>query len=87
MLAYKRIEKDLENLQNDLKVLVNDAKELSLSKLEQEEETLQKLREQIKTTGKKVENAVEHHPYAAVGAALGLGFLLGKFLPSPDRSQ
>jgi ElaB/YqjD/DUF883 family membrane-anchored ribosome-binding protein len=86
MLAYKKIEKDLETLQNDLKALINDAKEISLTKLEQEEETLHKLREQVKVAGKKVETAVEHHPYAAVGAALGLGFFLGKFLPSPDRS-
>lgn len=87
MLSQKRLEKDLEALQNDLKVLVNDAKEMGTQQLErvdtesitrQAQETIRNLRNQLRNTSEKVETSIETHPYAAVGAALGLGFLLGK---------
>lgn len=87
MLSQKRLERDLETLQNDLKILVNDAKEMGTQQLErvdvesvakQAQETIRNIRNQLRDTSEKVEKSIETHPYAAIGTALGLGFLLGK---------
>jgi ElaB/YqjD/DUF883 family membrane-anchored ribosome-binding protein len=87
MLSQKRLERDLETLQSDLKVLINDAKEMGTQQLEkvdtesvarQAQETIRNIRSQLKSAGDKVESSIETHPYTAIGAALGLGFLLGK---------
>ncbi|MFM8312691.1 MAG: hypothetical protein ACKOA8_00225 [Deltaproteobacteria bacterium] len=97
MLAQKRLQRDLENLQNDLKVLINDANDLGVQELQateqafaeksveqirqiaqQAQQSLSQLRQQLRQTGQKVEATVEKHPYAALSAAMGLGFVLGK---------
>ncbi len=97
MLAQKRLQKDLENLQNDLKVLINDAKEVGVERLSETEavltetsseqfkqmakraqETISSLRSQLRESSQKVEQVVENHPFAAIGTALGVGFVLGK---------
>jgi len=97
MLAQKRLQRDLENLQNDLKVLIHDARDIGMEKLgaveadvsepsseqmkeitKKAQETLSNLREQFKQSREQVESAVEQHPYAAIGTALGIGFVLGK---------
>jgi ElaB/YqjD/DUF883 family membrane-anchored ribosome-binding protein len=97
MLAQKRLQRDLESLQNDLKVLIHDAKEIGLEKLgaveaqasepsseqfkeitKRAQETISNLREQFQQSRVQVESAVEKHPYAAIGTALGIGFVLGK---------
>lgn len=98
MLAQRRLQRDLENLQNDLKVLLTDAKEIGLEKLQSQgaseersaeqfqqiakraEETISNLRQQFKQSSERVGQAVEEHPLAALGTALGVGFVLGKLL-------
>ena len=99
MLAQRRLQKDLENLKNDLNALMIDAKDLGSSQVEGQEslelgktteqfqqivkraeETLGSLRQQMKQSREKVGQAIEKHPFAAIGTALGVGFALGKLL-------
>lgn len=97
MLAQRRLQRDLENLQNDLKVLLTDAKEIGMEKLQSRgvseetaaeqfqqmakkaEETISNVRDQLKKSSERVGQAVESHPLAAIGTALGVGFILGKW--------
>lgn len=99
MLAQRRLQRDIENLQNDLNTLMKDAKEFELDRperveisgeikspeqfqhlLKRAEATIASLKEQLKESREKVGQAVENHPLAALGTALGVGFALGKLV-------
>ena len=99
MLAQRRLQRDLENLKNDLNALMIDAKDLGATQPEVQEgievgksaeqfqqivkrleETMGSLKNQMKQSREKVGHAIETHPFAAIGTALGVGFVLGKLL-------
>lgn len=95
----ENLHNDLKNLMQDAKTIgadqINGAVESVAVKsseqiqqmIKQAEVSIEKLRNQLRETAQKVETTVEEHPYAVIGAALGVGFLLGKFLSLGKREQ
>jgi len=84
------LQHDINKLQDDFKDVAEpkhghgEATDGRLEQIQwivtQAQETLLKVREQMKETGTKVGEKIEEHPLASVCAAIGVGFLLAKFI-------
>ncbi len=72
---FKDLKKDIGDLSGAIKNLVVDESKLGYAKLK---ETTDKLI-------KQVEHEIEEHPFASVGVAMGVGFLIGVLLDRLTR--
>ncbi len=81
---FSRLLKDVKGLGNNGRSEISDYTSMATEQLgdliHKAEASLEKMREQVKATSKRVESTVEEHPIAALLAALGIGFLLGKLI-------
>lgn len=74
---------DFSDLRKDVGDLSRDVKDLIANKSKQGYE---RVKDATARSVRQVENEIEEHPFASVGVALGVGFLVGVLIDRLARS-